>query len=322
MKHDLRPYNRGANTASGLPTWFGTCPGFFALSSKTFLSYDLNIVRPAGAASNSIAYPLGTTDRERQRLVRQAELLRDITLDTFRAAGLGPGMRVLDIGSGAGDVAMLAANLVGTGGSVLGIDRDANNVAFAQSRAADAGRSNVTFRQAEIDSFTGKNLFDAVVGRYILLYVPDRAAVLRQLAATLTRGGILAFIEPDFSTPVRSFPEAPLFQQAGGWIYAVVEASGMHRDSAMGLGKTFLDAGLPFPQLLCRPWIGGGPGHPIYEYAAETVRSILPSAEHYGIVTPEQAQVDTLAQRMEQEAVSRGSVLMGCPVIGAWAKLR
>src|SRR5437667_451172 len=170
-----------------------------------------------GAASSSMAYPLGTTDRERQRLVRQAELLHDITLDTFRAAGLGPGMRVLDIGSGAGDVAMLAANLVGTGGSVLGIDRDANNVAFAQSRAADAGRSNVTFRQAEIDSFTGKNLFDAVVGRYILLYVPDRAAVLRQLAATLTRGGILAFIEPDFSTPVRSFPEAPLFQQAGGW---------------------------------------------------------------------------------------------------------
>ena len=39
-------------------------------------------------------------------------------------------------------------------------------------------------------------------------------------------------------------------------------------------------------------------------------------------VTPDQVQIETLAQRMEHEAVSRGSVLMGCPVIGAWAKLR
>lgn len=273
------------------------------------------------SAARTIGYPLGTTDRERRRLVSQAEILRPITLDTFRSAGIGPGMRVLDIGSGAGDVAMLAADLVGESGNVLGIDRDPNNLAFAGQRVAEAGYRNVTFRQAEMSSISRRGLFDAVIGRYILLYLPQPAEVLRQLAATLSPGGVVAFVEPDFSTPVRSFPVAPLFQQAEGWIYSVVHASGMHHDSGVGLGKIFVDAGLPFPRLDCRPWLGGGPGSPIYEYVAETVRSLLPSAEQYGIIAPGEVQIDTLAERMEQEAVSQGSTLIGCPVISAWTKL-
>ena len=272
-------------------------------------------------SAGRIGYPLGTTDRERQRLVRQAEILHGITLDSFRAAGIAPGMRVLDIGSGAGDVALLAAQLVGERGSVLGIDRDANNLAFAQRRAAQAGYRNVTFRQAEIGAFAGKNLFDAVVGRYVLLYLPQPAAVLRRLVATLSPGGVAAFIEPDFSTPARSFPEAPEFQKACGWIYSAVAASNMHRDTAIGLGKMFVEAGLPFPCVECRPWTGGGPGSAIYEYVAETVRSLLPSLHEHGIASPDEVQIETLAERMEQEAVALHSILIGVPVISAWTRL-
>jgi ubiquinone/menaquinone biosynthesis C-methylase UbiE len=279
------------------------------------------VANAPNTAPRTIAYPLGTSDRERLRLVRQAELLHDVTADTFRFAGLAPGMRALEIGSGAGDVAMLAADLVGENGSVIAIDRDPNNLAFARQRVAEAGRRNITFRQADISSFTERDRFDAVIGRYILLYILDPVAALRQLAATLAPGGIVAFVEPDFSTPVRSFPHAPLYEQACKWLYAVVEAAGMHLDSGIGIGKTFVDAGLPFPQLICRPWIGGGPGNPLYEYVAETLRSVLPSAEQYGILKPGEVQIDTLAQRLEQEAVSRGSLLIGCPVIGAWSKL-
>lgn len=277
--------------------------------------------RSAKSAGQPIAYPLDSTDRERRRLVLQAKLLHDITLDTFRAAGIGPGMRVLDIGSGAGDVALLAADLVGETGSVLGLDRDEKNLAFAQRRATEAGRRNVTFRKAEVSTFAGKQLFDAVIGRYILLYIPEPAVLLRQLAATLAPGGVVAFVEPDFSTPARSHPAAPLFQKACKWIYQVVEVSHMRRESAVGLAKDFADAGLPFPKLQCRPWIGGGPGSVLYEYVAETVRSLLPSAVEHGIVKPEEAGIETLAGRMEKEAVALGSTLVGCPVISAWTKL-
>src|SRR5262249_24093854 len=106
---------------------------------------------PATSASSKIEYVLGTSDRERQRLIRQAAWLRDQTLDAFRWGGITSGMRVLDIGCGAGDVAMLAADLVGPSGCVITIDRDVDNLVFAKQRATTAGYTNIDFRAAEID---------------------------------------------------------------------------------------------------------------------------------------------------------------------------
>jgi cyclopropane fatty-acyl-phospholipid synthase-like methyltransferase len=62
------------------------------------------------------AYALGYTDAEQDRLIRQAALIAPITERFFREAGIGLGYRVLDLGSGMGDVSMLLARLVGTSG--------------------------------------------------------------------------------------------------------------------------------------------------------------------------------------------------------------
>ena len=67
-------------------------------------------------------YALGQTAAETARLQRQAAFLQPFTERLFRDAGIGPGMKVLDLGSGAGDVAVLAARLVGSEGEVVGID--------------------------------------------------------------------------------------------------------------------------------------------------------------------------------------------------------
>src|SRR5712664_3012993 len=98
-------------------------------------------------------YALGSTDRERQRLMRQGAILRGFLEMAFRAAGIGPGMRVLDMGSGVGDVSLLAADLVGPQGSVVGLDRDPENVAWAAKRAAEADRSNIRFLTNEFTDF-------------------------------------------------------------------------------------------------------------------------------------------------------------------------
>jgi predicted O-methyltransferase YrrM len=98
-------------------------------------------------------YALGNTHAEHQRLLRQAERLNPITERLFREAGIGPGQRVLDIGSGAGDVAMLAARLVGSSGEVVGLERDVRSIHRARARVAAAGLYNVrslspTFRRS------------------------------------------------------------------------------------------------------------------------------------------------------------------------------
>ena len=79
-------------------------------------------------------YALGHSAEEHQRLAEQAALFRPMTERLFREAGVDEGMRVLDVGSGAGDVAFLVAKLVGPKGKVVGVDLDGN--ALDKARAA------------------------------------------------------------------------------------------------------------------------------------------------------------------------------------------
>src|SRR5262249_30726946 len=77
-----------------------------------------------------------------ERLILQARILRPYTEKFFRAAGLAPGMRVLDVGSGMGDVSLLSADIVGPGGRVLGIDRDVAALDNARRRTDQQGCSS------------------------------------------------------------------------------------------------------------------------------------------------------------------------------------
>ena len=70
-------------------------------------------------------YVLGQSAYEYERLTMQAKILQPFTEKFFTRAGIRPGMRVLEVGSGMGDVALLVAEIVGPGGRVLGADRDA-----------------------------------------------------------------------------------------------------------------------------------------------------------------------------------------------------
>ena len=84
--------------------------------------------------SSKSQYALGNTDTEHERLIRQAGYLNPLTERLFQEAGIEPGQRVLDIGSGVGDVAMLAARMVGSSGEVVGIERDSRSIARARTR--------------------------------------------------------------------------------------------------------------------------------------------------------------------------------------------
>jgi len=133
-------------------------------------------------------YVLGQSVHEYERLMLQGRLLRPYTEKFLRAAGVVPGMQVLDVGSGMGDVALLAADMVGPGGRVLGIDRDSSALDHARRRAAEQGCSSwVSFQAANLDEFETGDKFDALVGRYILLYQPNAAATIRYLLRYVKR---------------------------------------------------------------------------------------------------------------------------------------
>ena len=156
-------------------------------------------------------YVLGQSAHEYERLMLQARILRPYTEKFFRAAELAPGMRVLDVGSGMGDVVLPAADIVGPGGRVFGIDHDAAALGNARRRADEQGRSSwVEFQASNLDEFTTMEQFDALVGRYVLLYQPEASSTLRSLLRCVKPGGIIVFHEFDFPDPHPSYPPPPV----------------------------------------------------------------------------------------------------------------
>lgn len=271
-----------------------------------------------GPLSGTDGYALGYTKAEFRRLEAQASLARGLTMDVLRQAGIGPGMRVLDIGCGVGDVSLLAAELVGPTGFVLGVDRSVEAVSMAERRAVEAGRCHwMRFVAAEIDAFFPDETFDAVIGRLILLYLPDPSATLRRFAGWLRPGGIVAFQEMSMRQP-RSIPEGPVFRQCVDWIVETIGSAGFEPDMGDRLFSTFAAAGLPTPHMNAASPAGGGPNSPIYGYMAETLRSLLPTAERLGVTCAAEADVDTLAERLRREALERQACIILPPYVGAW----
>ena len=124
-------------------------------------------------------YVLGNHAEELARLDLQAAAIERPTRLLLQAAGLTAGMRVLDLGTGLGHVARLAAELVGPTGSVLGIDQSADVLAVARERTQQAGMVQVTFADGNALEWRATAPFDAIVGRLFLFHVPDPVAAVR-----------------------------------------------------------------------------------------------------------------------------------------------
>src|SRR5437867_11056695 len=99
-------------------------------------------------------YVLGHSAEETRRLQRQAQVYGPSSRRLFVEAGITNGMRVLDVGSGAGDVALLVADLVGPQGRVVGVDTNAVILDTARERAHAAGLTNVSFIEGDIRTVT------------------------------------------------------------------------------------------------------------------------------------------------------------------------
>lgn len=271
--------------------------------------------------SESQPYALGYSENEFRRLEFQGAFVRDLTEDVLRRAGLTRGMHVLDLGCGVGDVSLIAGEMVGSSGFVLGVDRSPEAVATAERRAVEAGQCYwVRFATADLDTFVPGQKFDAVIGRLILMYLPDPVNVVRLLTAHLRPGGILAFQEMAMPA-TRCIPEIPLFARCRRWILETFERTGFEFDMGPKLFATFRAAGLPMPQMISAARAEGGPDSLAYAYVAETLRSLLPAMERVGVATAEQVQVDTLAERLRREAVANDACIMLPPLVGAWTRM-
>jgi SAM-dependent methyltransferase len=268
------------------------------------------------------AYVLGHSDRELERLSAQARLVEPITRQFFQEAGIVSGMRVLDAGSGVGDVAFLAAELVGESGEVVGVDRSPLALAAARARANARSLANVSFIEGDFREVTFERSFDAVVGRYIMAHSPDPIAVLRSLTGHLHAGGVIVLHEVDYQG-ARSWPPVPTYDRCCQWIVETQRLLNSDLHVGIKLHSIFVAAGLPAPSMRLQAPIGGGAENMarLQSEIADLVETLLPAVERLGVATAADVNMETLATRLQNEVVANDSVIVGRSEIGAWSRV-
>ncbi len=270
------------------------------------------------AMTRDITYVLGHSEGELARLVQQASFFDDGTEQVLRRAGLRAGHRVLDLGCGAGDVSMIAARIVGREGSVTGVDRAEVALATARRRASDAGCHWVRFQQGELGSLDLGERYDAIIGRFILMYLPDPAGFLAGLGAHLVPGGSIAFIELDVGS-THAVPDMPLYNRCVELILEVYARAGIEPNMASKIFGTFKGGGLD-PELYGTVRVEDAADPRVHGFVVETLRSLMPMIESFDIAEAGEVGLDSLADRLAREAVEERRCILFPRLVGAWAR--
>ena len=262
-------------------------------------------------------YALGNTDAEHERLIRQATILAPLTERFFREAGIGPGQSVLDLGSGVGDVAMLAARLVGPSGTVVGVERDSHSVARARTRVANAGFKNVTFTQSDVRQLSVDRPFDAVIGRFILQFLPDPVIGLQSVSQPVRPGGIVAFQEPCWTPILPLAAHLPLWSACASLIREALERSGGNTEMGLTLRRSFQLAGLPTPTLQLEIPVVENSAAVLWIY--DLFCTLLPKMQELNLSLQAVGNLDTLWERVKSEIGTSKTPVPCVALVGAWS---
>jgi len=260
-------------------------------------------------------YSLGSDPQELQRLDRQAATIARPTGVLLQSAGIAPGMRVLDLGTGLGHVALQVAELVGPGGSVVGVDQSGDAIAVARSRAGPT----VRFEQADVLAFKDPEPFDAIVARLLLFHLPDPVELVRRKARALRDPGLMVLIDFDIGR-AGSEPRVHLAERALGWIDAGFRSVGANPRVGARLVPILRDAGFEAITTIGvqRYYAPGEPDGPAM--VAGVLRSLAPRIVAAGIATAGEIGIEDFEQRLGAALHEADAVLMAPTVTGAWAR--
>ena len=270
--------------------------------------------------SARMPYPVGENDSQTRRLITQAQLYNPSTRAFLQAAGISKGMKVLELGSGVGDVSLLLADLVGPSGRIVGVELKSAAVETARARVATIGWLNVEYLAGDIASVQLDQDFDAVVGRFVLMWLPDPLAVLGRVVRHLRPGGVVALQDNDFTFSVLASAPLPLFDRLSAWLKETQSQGGPDYHMGLKMQRLYQHVGLPAPQLTLDAPLGTGANWTGYQYLAETVEMLLPPMRQLGIAMPADVDTSDLAERLRKEAVENDAVIVLPAIIGAWSR--
>jgi ubiquinone/menaquinone biosynthesis C-methylase UbiE len=218
-------------------------------------------------------------------------------------------------------VTLLAARLVAPDGAVVGVEREPSAVAQAAERAGDLGVTNVSFQAGDLRDIDAGAQFDAVIGRFVLMYLADPADAIRSTTHYVCPGGVIAFQEWHAADPFSSAPPLPLWTRTGEVLVETFRRAGTNIHAGLQLRQAFVTAGLPSPHLRAERLAGGGTEYDGYRYLAGLINSVAPMIEHHGIATASEIDPETLEMRLRTEAKAVNATVAFPAIVSAWTTM-
>lgn len=255
----------------------------------------------------------------------EAAVAQPFTEELLASCGISPGMRVIVLGRGLAEVALLVAERVGIGGSVVGWHDDPSIVAHARRRAADECFERVSFRVESLHGTTFDGAVDAVVGRFFLMHEPDPVRAIRRAARLVHDGGRILFQEWHYDSVLRAetsaWPHLPLYRQFAQWSTEGWRRRRAHVDMGLRLVNAFAEAGLPVPCVRTDLRMVHGRGSLGYAFFEAAIRELLPTIERFGVANGDDVEIDTFAQRLEHETTTAAGHVFLPLQVGAWTRV-
>jgi SAM-dependent methyltransferase len=269
------------------------------------------------ASAGHVAYSLGSSPAERDRLRRQSGELRDHSAVLLDRVGVAEGWRAIDLGCGPSGILDLLADRVGPAGRVVGLDVDPANVALAREFAAERGLSNVEVTQGDARQ-TGlpSASYDLVHARTLLINIPDPAAVVAEMVRLARPGGWVAVLEPDGGGTV-CYPPDPAWDRLGQIFLSAQQVDGADTFIGRRLPELLRRAGLAAVGVEAKADIYPA-GHSRRTLRADLVRSMRPKILAAGIAS--ERELDEVDQAVREHLSDPDTLMLPHLLFLAWGR--